>query len=176
MKKDLLVSKRRALAHLSLGTFKKTKGLPSDLRVRKMTLGLQLQPGIPKFSLLTLGFFFWAAWKMIPMLSSSLLIMASLDLFTLRLQRASAVQASKPKGKGASVKINQQKSTTPMARVGLHATVAEQQAENSTAKLLTIPRLLVALMTSGNEFEKYNAGPVLHVFPELQSPVVGLNS
>ena len=79
------------------------------------------------------------------------------------------------------MKINQLKSTTPMARVGLHATAAQQQADNSTVKLLTIPRLLVSLMAVGNvcsyvSFINTMQGPVVHIRPELQSPVVGLNS
>jgi hypothetical protein len=79
------------------------------------------------------------------------------------------------------VKINQLKSTTPMARVGLHATVTQQQAENSMVKLLTIPRLLVSLMAVGNvcsyvSLKNTMQGPVAHVRPELQSPVAGLNS
>ena len=81
---------------------------------------------------------------------------------------------------GADVKINQLKSTTPMARVGLHATVAQQQADNHTAKLLTMPTLLVSLMAAGNvcsyvSLTNTMQGPVVHMRPELQPAVVGLH-
>ena len=74
----------------------------------------------------------------------------------------------KTSGKGVDVKINQLKSTTPMARVGSHATVAQQQAYNSTVQLLTIPRLLVPLMAVGNvcsyvSLKNTMRGPVVHI-------------
>ena len=65
-------------------SFKKTKCFPSAFKVRKITLGLQQQPGTPKFSLVTLGLVLWAALKTMPMPSSSFVIMTSLDLFTFR--------------------------------------------------------------------------------------------